>query len=390
LKILYITFKNIASLNAGDKIVSYSFLKQISENYQVTLVNILDEGSYSEQEIIRLKNLGITYYFYDEIETHSVGTVIDSMVSGDPVVFTRKRFRKTLSKMISSICDTLNPGLVIWDHFRSLAYFPQSLLKFRNLLVEHNDEGKVMLQRSRKSHFPVNLISYWQSKLIYSKTNYYHKVFSGIIFISSYDITSVNKPSEKYCLITKLNLYFHHANYKIRNDEKLRLIFVGSLDWFPNTEGITWFVKEVLPFVKSKIELHVVGRRPIKEVNNLSSENIFIYSNVLSIEEHILASDIFLAPLFSGSGINIKILEALSYGIPIVGSTHAFRGYDGLISDGFKSFDKPAEFAKQIDLLCSSYNSRCNLSEYELSYYAKYKEMSKMELVQAIQFFAGS
>lgn len=388
MKILYITFKNIASLNAGDKIVSYSFLRQVSEVYRdITLVNILDEGGYSDIEKQRLAQLNVSSFFYEDCEVLSLGAVMNSLLYRDPIVFTRKCYRNKLKRQISELCAKLNPELIIWDHFRSLAYFSDGLFKFKNLLIEHNNESKVMLQRSKKSSFPINIISYWQSKLIYSRANFFHAYFNGIIFISSYDFDSINQLAGNCFLIRRLNLYFHHAAYHVREKVKHNLIFIGSLDWFPNVEAVLWFIREVLPLIHSDVELNIVGRNPLKEIVNLIKGNVKVHSNVLSIEDYIQDSDIFLAPLLSGSGINIKILEALSYGIPVVGTSHAFRGYDGLISGEFKPYDYPADFANQIDTLCSSYKYRKEISEYELAYYNQYSRLSKDELIQAIDNF---
>ncbi|NHJ84163.1 MAG: glycosyltransferase family 4 protein [Asgard group archaeon] len=213
--------------------------------------------------------------------------------------------------------------------------------------------------------------------------NFNHESMDRIIYLNHNDFpdTSQREPN-KYFLMDKLLIDFEHSTYKPQNNNKeIKLLFVGSLDWYPNIDAIEWFLDEIWPLLKNNYLYHfdIVGRDPskklIKKVNTFS--NVTLHSNVPSIEEYYLSSDIVIIPIRTGSGINIKVLEALSYGIPIVMTTFAKRGYDGL--NFIPSSDNSEIFAKNINHLTNIEN-REDLFKKELLYYKSYQENSNATL----------
>lgn len=102
-------------------------------------------------------------------------------------------------------------------------------------------------------------------------------------------------------------------------------LFIGS--YFPaNTEGIIWFVHNVLS--KVDLQLTIVGKgmdRLRQEIP--SSLSVCIESDVPNLAPFIESADIVVLPIFSGSGMKVKTCEALMYGKNIVGTTEAFEGY---------------------------------------------------------------
>jgi len=103
-------------------------------------------------------------------------------------------------------------------------------------------------------------------------------------------------------------------------------LFLGTN--FPaNTEGLLWFVKEVLPHVN--IRLQIVGKGMEKIKSQLPNDNkIELYGSVPDSKEFLENADIMILPIFKGSGMKVKTCEAMMYGKHIIGSTETFEGYD--------------------------------------------------------------
>ena len=97
---------------------------------------------------------------------------------------------------------------------------------------------------------------------------------------------------------------------------------------FPaNTDGLLWFIKEILPHVN--IRLQIVGKGMEKIKSQLPNDSrIELYGSVPVLKEFIENADIVIAPIFKGSGMKVKTCEALMYGKYIIGSTESFTGYD--------------------------------------------------------------
>ena len=124
----------------------------------------------------------------------------------------------------------------------------------------------------------------------------------------------------------------------------------GSLWYQVNIAGIEWFIKNVLPLLKSKINLRIAGSNPSKDFVKLCEENnIELVISPESMKEHVEWSDLVVVPIFSGAGMKVKIAEALSYGKPVVTTDYGAIGYE-LVS-GVNSFicNDAKSFAENID-----------------------------------------
>ena len=111
--------------------------------------------------------------------------------------------------------------------------------------------------------------------------------------------------------------------------------FIGSLDWEPNLHGLEWFVKNVWPQVTpadKNAELVIAGRGKItRRVKKLISRQVRLEGPVTDSQDFMAAAAVFVAPLFASSGVRIKILEAISLGIPVVTTSAGAYGLPPLI-----------------------------------------------------------
>ena len=113
------------------------------------------------------------------------------------------------------------------------------------------------------------------------------------------------------------------------------LFHIGSMDWLPNIEGIEWFLNEVWPLVIEKhphIQFVIAGRNIPESFSKFKSKNFTIAGEVPDAKKFILAHDIMIVPLHSGSGVRIKIIEAMALGKTIITTPVGAEGLD--VTDG--------------------------------------------------------
>ncbi|MCB0800834.1 MAG: glycosyltransferase [Bacteroidales bacterium] len=110
----------------------------------------------------------------------------------------------------------------------------------------------------------------------------------------------------------------------------LRVGFIGAMNWQPNIEGMNWFITSVWPEVVKKMPettLHIAGRTLKKEDPILpAGKNISIEGEVEDAIGFIRSNNVMIVPLFAGSGLRIKIIEAMSAGRPVVATPVAVEG----------------------------------------------------------------
>lgn len=145
-------------------------------------------------------------------------------------------------------------------------------------------------------------------------------------------------------------------NFEDTNTEKkYDLIFVGSDNPF-NVLSINWFVEKVLPILPKEIKICIIGRICKHVPDHKSIEKVF-FADDLKTYYH--ASKIAICPMLKGTGIKIKVVEAMSYGIPVVGTEKAVDGFSGKKNNGCMVSDDENEFADIIKNLLT------NSSDYE-------------------------
>lgn len=130
--------------------------------------------------------------------------------------------------------------------------------------------------------------------------------------------------------------------------------FIGSLDWMPNQEGIAWFIKQVVPgVVKSYrgITFNIAGRNTPHFLFNYNSNHVRILGEIDDASAFIKQQDVIIVPLFSGSGMRIKILEAMSLAKVVITTSiglegiNAKDGQEVLIAENETEFKLKIQFA---------------------------------------------
>lgn len=140
------------------------------------------------------------------------------------------------------------------------------------------------------------------------------------------------------------------------NEEKYlnhELIFCGSLDYFPNIEGLQWFYKEVFPLVRASLPsvcLTVTGNlTELQKYNFLKNDlSVNLVGKVDTVVPYYKKAAVSIVPLKTGSGTRLKILEAMSMGNPVVSTTIGAEGIEFIKGKHMLIADSPAEFAFHI------------------------------------------
>jgi sugar transferase (PEP-CTERM/EpsH1 system associated) len=124
------------------------------------------------------------------------------------------------------------------------------------------------------------------------------------------------------------------------------IVFTGDMSYFPNQNAVTWFADDVLPKIAAQIpavRFLVVGRNPGPAVRALERrEGVEITGYVPDVRTHLARATVAVAPFHIAAGIQNKILEAMSYGLPVAATPRAAQG----LTEGCRSLVQTAESAQ--------------------------------------------
>jgi polysaccharide biosynthesis protein PslH len=146
-----------------------------------------------------------------------------------------------------------------------------------------------------------------------------------------------------------------------------RMIFVGSMDWDPNEDGVVWFLEEVYPRIRQEMPeagFYIVGRNPSARLRRIAGEHphVTVTGRVADVRPYLAASEVVVVPLRVGGGTRIKIPEAMAMAKPVVSTS---IGAEGLpFQDGRELCiaDQPAEFARTVLRLLANDSLRESIS----------------------------
>jgi sugar transferase (PEP-CTERM/EpsH1 system associated) len=134
-----------------------------------------------------------------------------------------------------------------------------------------------------------------------------------------------------------------------------RLVFTGSMDWYPNEDGIAHFIENVLPRVRRQMpaaSLTVVGRNPSARLRAAAAAaGVEVTGLVDDVRPHMANAAVYVVPLRIGGGTRLKIFEALSMAKAVVSTTVGAEGLPLTPDRHFLRADEPAEFAAAVTSL---------------------------------------
>jgi len=154
------------------------------------------------------------------------------------------------------------------------------------------------------------------------------------------------------------NLYAGAVN----EDKPGYILFCGSLNFQPNSEGLFWFYKNCWNEVKEKfpaIKLLVVGSGKAPDYfKEIYIDDSVIFSGIVEdVKPWYNKAAIAIVPLLSGSGTRLKILEAMSLGVPVISTALGAQGIEHTDKNDIEIFDNPEDFSNGlIELLCNKSN----------------------------------
>ena len=137
-------------------------------------------------------------------------------------------------------------------------------------------------------------------------------------------------------------------------DEGLNLLFTGTMNYFPNYDAAIYFHNEIWPLIIAKhpdVTFSIVGNNPTAQVKRLASNNVTVTGYVPDTRVYFNQATVFISPMRSGSGLQVKHLEAMAMGIPIVTTTIGSRGIEAIENQDLVVADTPNNFANHVNML---------------------------------------
>jgi len=259
------------------------------------------------------------------------------------------------------------PDIVHIDHLH-MAWIIDLIREISDVPVvlrEHNLEMNIMKRfAERERNILLKWYASYQAEKLQKYETKYCKKFDKCIMITSIDekqLLQMNTHIETKTI--EAGVEEHFLNIERLEPIPYSLFHIGSLEWYPNLDGLEWFLSSVmieLIKINPSIKLYVYGSGMDKiKINEGLKRNVELVGFVENLTENIADKDLMVVPLRIGSGIRLKILEMLGMGCNIITTSIGKEGINAEDSKQIIVADSEKEItSKIVDYYDGKYNKK--------------------------------
>ncbi len=345
----------------GDSARVYDQLRTLQRDHQVSLISIA-ETPVSGDDLARVQALCHDVRVVPLSRLRAVGNVVGGLASREPLQVryyqTPAVWRQLAQVLASGRVDVIHATLIrMLPYVWSLTQPP--------VLVDLIDSLSLNLaSRSRQAH-GLRRMAY---ALEYRRVQAYERAatrrFAALVVQSVADQQTLGSPNVSVLPNGVDETRFPFCDPADR--ESQTLVFVGNMGYQPNEEAALWFAEAVWPRLRGRypaLVWEIVGANPGARVRALATADngITVRGRVADVTQYLGRATVAVCPMQSGSGIQTKVLEALSTGTPVVTTQLANRGVQAQPDRDLCVADTPTDFAAAIGRLLDDPATRSRL-----------------------------
>ncbi len=365
-RLLFVTEKFPYPIDDGGQIRTFHVLRELAREFRVTLIG-LEPPVLSDIEPVRA--LGVDVRVFPRQRPRWAGPWYATQA-----LFTREPYplRKNYSQaMFDAVHADLASGTVSFLHFNHIdaAQYVEGLgplaKRVRTVFDTHNILTTTYERLVETASNPLRRAFCWVQ---WNKMHRYEpavmRQVDRVLACSDVECEWLRTRGIDHALLVPNGVdterFAPRASPKRSSggNEACSIVFTGGMDYFPNEDGVRWFITAVVPELEKvlpKWKLTVVGKNPSPKLTALARPGrIEFTGRVDDVRPYTASADVFVVPLRIGGGTRLKILEAQSMAIPVVSTRVGAEGIS--VTDGRDILlaDEPAKMATAIASLAKS------------------------------------
>jgi glycosyltransferase involved in cell wall biosynthesis len=384
--LLIIPYKFYPPTNGGRLRCFYIF-QQLSLSNDIYLLTTQNESEFTTNHLTTLPN-NVKFFSLNKVKKYKSGLnyllpqkyadALNTRILRKSLKVKANDYFLRAYPILKKINKNENIDLVLYENLESLFFF-KSFIKIKNkkilhVLDVHNIDSELWMMHFKTTQNKV--YKAYAKQALYVEQNLYKSVNAffccsesdnqKLTLLNNHKISGIVIPNGVDC---SLKLFDNNLEKSKLNN----ILFCGSLDYQPNIDGLLWFYKEIFPLVridKPELRLTVIGKGAnLSDYQTLINDTkVNFIGEVDSVEDYYYNASIAIVPLKQGSGTRLKILEAMSYGIPVVSTSKGAEGIDYASGKDILIAEKPIDFASKISELvnCNTLYNSIRFNAYSL------------------------
>ena len=359
---------------------SYHLLKELSRYHQIDLLafnqprllsplfNSVEAGVEEATEVLREYCRKIAFFDIPS-EKNNWGPSLLALKSLCREPYTINWLKsKEFADQLSICLKSEKYDLVHFDTLSLLPYFSLIPSGIATCLDHHNIESHMLLRRAGKERNMLKKAYFWQEgRRLCRYERRFCPQFSLNITCSDIDsnrLLEIAPCSKVQTIPNGVDLEYFLSKGDIKAEQ--RIIFVGTMNWYPNIEAVNFIAENLWPQLKLKypaLECDIVGADPPESIRFLAKKlsGFNVHGFVDDVRPYMERAAVYVCPIQDGGGTKLKILDAMAMSKAIVAHPMACEGI--MVSEGKNILlaDTVSGFVHHIDLLFGSSAKRNSL-----------------------------
>lgn len=338
MKILFLCKKFPYPLRDGESIAVSNLCRELkAKGCDISLLCLNTSKHYFDPA-----TLPASYDYFSSIHTVDVDNTIKpwkaiaSLVSGES--YHIRRFRSNAFK--AKLVDILSKETfdIIQLETLYLAPYVSTIRKFskaRVVMRAHNVEHEIWERITQNSNSNIRklYLRYLTRKLKEYEIGQF-PVYDYLVTLTDRDLQLFREKGYTNGA-SSAPIGLSMEGYAIEQNEfgpNMSICFIGSLDWIPNSAGLEWFLANCWPKIVDHwpgLSFHIAGRNTPLSLLELRMKNVIVHGEVEDSGDFLQKHSVVIVPLFSGSGMRVKIIEGMLMSKVVVTTSLGMEGIDG-------------------------------------------------------------
>ncbi len=379
MKILFLAHRTPYPPNKGDKIRAFHFLSNLAKSHDVTLVYWVDDPQdLNHTPLLRSLCRGPVIPVRLN-RTWAMLRAVRSLLNGRS--FTEGFYGSKLFRNAVEDASRRGPFDAVFVFSSAVASYAENI-EAKSKIVDFVDvDSDKWGQLADWSAFPLSALYRLEKKRLARFEVAVSKWASRSLFVSMAEVELFKKNGgqgwiEYLSNGTDLELRrlpleqipFHAMGPNgVTPTNGARLIFVGTMNYYPNIDAVRYFAQDIFPLIRQKLPeaiFEIVGRYPPKAVRRLSQiDGVQVVGEVADVRSYLVRADVSVAPMRIARGVQNKVLEAMALGVPVVATPVAIEGIDVCNGEEVLIATSAGQFAQQVLELLSNAELRKTLTK---------------------------
>ncbi|MBN2500373.1 MAG: glycosyltransferase [Anaerolineales bacterium] len=341
--------------DSGPKVKTWNVIKYLAQNHEVTLVSFVRGDQSAEVEKLREYCTAVHTVPMERNVVLDGLAMARSFLTGKPWMMVRDD-RKAMRELIDRLAAEKQFDIVHADQL-NMGQFALRVPGARTVMDAHNALWllyKRLWETMGGGVRKVLLGRDW--KLLKTYEGWICREFDAVLAVSDEDKLALEEAmgvDESDICVIPIAVDTDEEAYVERNPEADHILHIGTMFWPPNIDGVTWFLDEIYPLIRVErldAVFDLVGSRPPEALVELGAQDagINVTGYVEDPAEFYTNTGVMIVPLRAGGGMRVKILNALSQGLPLVSTSLGAEGIGVVSGEHLLLADQPADFAQAV------------------------------------------